>query len=71
MKHLIISNILGQAHDDVISEVGCLAANGGWSSACQFLGQRSAIDSTVVELSLQALHHEVPDLLGVQAYSEP
>ena len=64
MKHLIVSNILCQAHDDIIGEVDCLAPNGFWSIACQFCGQRRAIDSTVVELSLQTLHN-TPGLSAV------
>ena len=55
MSHLIVGHIHGQAVNVSIGEVGSLASNRSRAVASDRCWQRGAIDSTVVELTLQAL----------------
>ena len=69
MGHLIVGNISGNAVDVIVGEVGCLAANGGRAIACDGSWQRGSIDSTVVEVTLQALQRHVQNVNKNAAFS--
>ncbi len=58
MSHLVVGNIHGQAVNVIIGEVGSLAANRSRAVASNGRWQRGAVDSTVVELTLQALQQK-------------
>ncbi len=58
MSHLIVGNIHDQAVNVIIGEVGSLAPNRSRAVAGNRRWQRGAIDSTVVEVTLQALQQK-------------
>ena len=55
MSHLVVGNIHCQAVNVIIGEVGSLASNRSRAVASDRRWQRGAVDSTVVEVTLQAL----------------
>ncbi len=55
MSHLVVGNIHGQAVNVIVGEVGSLASNRSRAVASDRRWQRGAVDSTVVEVTLQAL----------------